>query len=572
MKGTLLLVLILILSAFKINAQINFCMIEEENLSAKKWSKANTMSDVQKILNQKTSENRNKGYITAGVDSSISTKDSLVVFYSKGKQYQWASIKKGNIDEEALTISGYRPTLFNEKPVRASRISALFNRLLLYYINNGYPFAELGFKNISDSSGYLKASLHVEKNYKVVIDSVAIKGNAKLSETFLYSFLGVKPGDNYNESIITKIDSRLNELPFVRISKPTQIFIIEKVAVIRIHIDERKASQFNGIVGFLPNNQQTGRLLLTGEATLKLKNALNRAETIDAEWRRLQAQTQNLNLHFGIPFLFKTPFGFDSRFDLYKRDTTFLTVHLNAGVNYAIQGYDFLKVFAENRIGRLLSTKPYENTALVPPNLDVSTVFYGIEYNTERLDYRFNPRKGWTLNVKGSAGRRRININPRLNPSLYDSLALRSLQYALAWKHELYIPIKGALVFKLSNFGKALLGNNLFQSELYRIGGINTIRGFDEESIFASFYHIVNAEMRYLLEQNSFFFLFFNKAYYEQSITNRMLLDRPFGIGSGISFETKTGIFSISYALGSQFGNPIEFRASKIHFGLTSLF
>ncbi len=88
-------------------------------------------------------------------------------------------------------------------------------------------------------------------------------------------------------------------------------------------------------------------------------------------------------------------------------------------------------------------------------------------------------------------------------------------------------------------------------------------RGLNAESIFASTFSIVNVEYRYLLEENSFLFAFFNGAYYENKAVNRNIVDRPFGFGAGMSFETKAGIFSISYALGKQFDNPIEFRSAN---------
>jgi hypothetical protein len=66
--------------------------------------------------------------------------------------------------------------------------------------------------------------------------------------------------------------------------------------------------------------------------------------------------------------------------------------------------------------------------------------------------------------------------------------------------------------------------------------------------------------------------LFGNGAWYENIAVNRNIRDLPYGLGAGLSFETKAGIFVVSYALGSQFGNPISFRSAKVHLGISSLF
>ena len=51
------------------------------------------------------------------------------------------------------------------------------------------------------------------------------------------------------------------------------------------------------------------------------------------------------------------------------------------------------------------------------------------------------------------------------------------------------------------------IGETMFQNELFRIGGLKTLRGFDEESIFASVYSIFTLEYRFILEQNSYYYM-----------------------------------------------------------------
>ena len=115
-----------------------------------------------------------------------------------------------------------------------------------------------------------------------------------------------------------------------------------------------------------------------------------------------------------------------------------------------------------------------------------------------------------------------------------------------------------------------LYNEALFDNELFRIGGIKTIRGFDEESIFASSYIIGTLEYRFILDKNSSIYAFSDGGYYEK--TNSTINDTPIGFGVGMNFQTGAGIFSINYAVGKQFDNPIDFRASKIHFGFVNFF
>jgi hemolysin activation/secretion protein len=101
---------------------------------------------------------------------------------------------------------------------------------------------------------------------------------------------------------------------------------------------------------------------------------------------------------------------------------------------------------------------------------------------------------------------------------------------------------------------------------------LRTLRGFDEESIFASTFVIPTIEYRFLFAQNSNILLFTEGAWYENNSNNSYLKDTPISIGTGINFETKAGILSLNYALGNQFGNGFDIRSGKIHFGLVALF
>ncbi|MGE0636105.1 MAG: hypothetical protein AB7G44_03220 [Bacteroidia bacterium] len=513
------------------------------------------------------------GYLSAKVDSSRKV-DSLHLkaWITTGEVYRWATIRAGNVSEDILSRANFREKVFFGEPIFFRSVTRLQKRIIAWCENNGYPFASVKLDSLKITEGKLQASLNLKKNGLFTIDSVVIKGTAKVRPVYLYNYYGIKPGDLYDESQVRKISIRSKELAFVRETQSPQALFTKDKAKLLVYLDKKGASQFDGILGVMPNNAETGKVLITGDLKLNLLNSFGRGETVSINWRKLQAQTQDLRTQIVYPFLFNTPFGVDVKFDLYKRDTTFININLAGGLQYLFSGGNYIKVFIDSRTSNLLSTYGLENVTTLPQYADVKTLMYGIGARFEKLDYRFNPRKGLRLIGNLQAGNKTIRQNAKINPEAYENIKLKTLQINADLLAEYYIPFGNRSTVKTALQGATMINQNLFQNELPRIGGLKTLRGFDEESIFASLYSIATVEYRFLLEQNSYLFTFFDQGYYENTSRGKRIFDRPFGFGAGITFETKIGIFSLTYALGKQFNNPVNFRSGKIHFGIVSRF
>ena len=500
---------------------------------------------------------------------------NLVVYVNPGEQYKWANLKRGNIEEGVLReVSSplLRRGVGAEagKPFYYKEIRKLQEKILSYCENNGYPFASIKLDSVTISGNSLSAVLCLQKNNLIKVDSVVNRGKAEISEVFLQSYLSIRKGDLYNESLMRKVGTRIKELPFVGERIPYRILFTEENAKVELFLEKKRASQFDGILGLLPDNK-TGKVLFTGDVHLKLNNSFNRGEQLELNWRSLQAGSQDLKSGFVFPFLFKTPFGIDATFKLYKKDSTYLEVNPNFGIQYHLSGGNYFKVFINRRQMELISTK---NIYTLPPYADITSSLYGISLKTEKLDYRLNPRKGYSFLATASAGNKIIKKNDKLNKEIYDGLTLRSAQYNAELQAEVFIPLKNRSAIKIGSNSAYLKNATLFKNELFRIGGLKTLRGFDEESIPVSAYSVFTLEYRYLFEENSYLYFFGDGAYYENQSISYIgdRYDTPFGFGAGISFETKAGIFSISYALGKQFDNPINLKAGKVHFGIVNYF
>jgi hypothetical protein len=444
-------------------------------------------------------------------------------------------------------------------------------KLIVYYENNGYPFVSAKLDSLQFNQSNVKACVKIEKNVFVKLDSLVTEGTGKVSQKFLLRYLGIKNGMPYNAEVFSGISKKIKQLPFVTEKKTPIIQLTDKQNKLFLFLEKKTASQFDGIVGILPSDN--GKTVFTGDLKIKLVNSiLKSGETFDIQWRRLQSQTQDLKAILIYPYIAGLPVGADYNIKIYKKDTTFLDVNNALGLNYYFSGLNFIKVFYKQRNANLITTSGLQNISILPEYADVTTKAYGLGFFVEQLDYRFNPRKGIAVNLQGSVGSRQIRKNPKINDAAYSTIQLKTSQYQLEGTATGYINLIKNHVLKLSSQFGSVFGNTIYKNELFRIGGLRTLRGFDEESIYASTYVIPTIEYRFLFEKNSNIFLFAEGAWYENGNVSGYTNDTPMSVGAGINFETKAGIFNLSYALGKQYSNGFDLRIGKIHAGLTALF
>lgn len=514
-----------------------------------------------------------KGYLLAAADTIYSDTSSLRAFISEGQLFKTAYLKLGNLNPGLASRLGISEKLYFNKPFKYKEVAKSFEKIIAYYENNGYPFASVSLDSVETDAQQLKGQLHVEKNRFFKIDSIKVDGGAKVSGHFLYRYLDIKEGMPYNEEVLRRISQKIRQLPFV-FEKQTQVVrLTDKTNKLYLFLDRKNASQFDGIIGLLPD-ADTKKTVITGDVKLKIVNGIFRnGETFDLEWRRLQSQTQDFKGRVIYPYLFGTPVGIDYSLKIYRKDTTFIDIHNDIGLQYYFSGLNNVKIYYKQRTSNLISTSGLEAVSVLPDYADISTSSYGAGIFVERVNYRFNPRKGIAFSVNAQTGNRSIRRNPKINEVAYDDLLLRSVQYQAEGSFAAYIPLYRNNVLKLGVQGASIFGNStIFKNELFRIGGLKTLRGFDEESIYASTYVIPTIEYRFLFAQNSNILLFAEGAWYENNSNGTYLNDVPVSVGAGINFETRAGILSLNYGVGNQFNNGFDIRSGKIHFGLTALF
>ncbi len=527
-----------------------------------------------------------KGYPTASVDSIAYTDTAAHIYLYVGKKYYWVKITPVGIEKRAMDESGYLEKNFSNKPMNIPQLQAIQQRILLYYEKNGYPFAEVYLDSIEVDDNKINALLKVNKFIAYHVDSIHLYGKAILSKKFLYHFLNIPAGALYNKERLQQVDKRLQQLPYIQAIQPSNISMLGSGSILNLYLSPKRSSQIDVLLGLLPGNGITNKFQLTGDVKLNLQNALRGGETIIANWQSLQRKSPRLNLAYQKPYFLNSNLGLDLSFDLFKKDSSFLQVNSQIGLQYLSTINQSGKIFFQWHNNFLLAngvdTNIVKQTKKLPANIDVNSASMGIEYDWNHTNFRYNPRSGDEVKIYATIGLKNVKPNndiinlkdPNFNyASLYDSLKVKSYQIRIKMAASHYFPVAKQATVKLSLQGGVFASPNIFRNELFQIGGYKLLRGFSEESIYATRYLTTTAEYRLLLGLRSYLFGFSDfgavqNKYQSVNVTNFFV-----SAGIGMAFETKNGLLNVSYAMGKRNDVPFNIReASKIHFGYVNYF
>jgi len=220
--------------------------------------------------------------------------------------------------------SRFREKDYAGKLLNIQQLLTLQQRILDYYEKNGYPFAEIFLDSIHLDEDKMEALLRSRKGPLYHIDSIRVFGKAKISKKFLRHYLGIPNGSPYNKEKLQMVSKKMLDLPYLEEIQQSDVTMLGTGSILNLYLAPKRSSQANFLIGFLPSAGQTGKLQLTADVNLNLKNALNSGETILFNWQQLQAKSPRLNLGYVQPYIFNSNFGIDFMFDLFKKDSSFL--------------------------------------------------------------------------------------------------------------------------------------------------------------------------------------------------------------------------------------------------------
>lgn len=547
---------------------------EEDRQLLQKFSKSALPSDSSGLIAQLQHQKEAllaRGYLTSSY-FVLFRSDSALVYWNLGHRFQWTKLE---VDEEALALLGfnaYREKDFLNQTFQGNDLIKLSKKILEEASNKGYPFASVRFLSPSLEQGQVSLMLDFEPGPKVVFDSIAFPENVKINDSFLKKYLGLASGQAYQEQAIKNIPDKIRQLPYVQITGEPEVSFANHRSKIYLPLSSRKANRLDGIIGLAPANELSNKAQLTGQLDLELHNLFKTGKYLSINWQKLRPLSQSMDLKLMYPVFLGSPMNLNFGFQLFKEDTSFLRRETLLSFSYASNARQMISGGVRYKNSNLLSTLSYENSDQTPPLLDSRSVMWEMAYQWSSLNDAFDPTRGAFVMLSAAAGNRTLEINPRLNPEIYEQINTKNTVFDFQLKLKKYFPTTKNQHIYTQLQTSWLHSDNLFQNELYRLGGLKSIRGFSENYFYASRYVVLNIEYRIRFEEESYVFAFYDQSYLYYKVPSIFLEDFPRALGLGLNIKLTGGILSVAYALGSSAEQSFGLANSRIHIGFVGRF
>jgi len=440
---------------------------------------------------------------------------------------------------------------------------------LQQYVNQGYPFASVSFDSASLVDNTLQVSIVSEKGPYILFDSLMVKGAVKTRNTFLQNYLFVRKSTPYSERQVRGIPFRVNNSGFMSLTSNPTVSFYSGRSLVFLEIEELQVNKIDGVLGFLPQqNVNSGKLLLTGQLEAELYNLFGTGKHLAVNWQNYNSASQVLQATYDHPVILGSPIDFDGAFAQLKQDSAFVTRTTQAGFSIPIQhswefgvGVSFLR-------NNLLDISGITSAEQLT-NADSRSNQYSLRASFSSLDQAVFPTRGVRASLAVSTGQKEIIKNNSLGEELYVDLILNTNQSSANFSFENYAKPTGRSVLFQHLRSYALFNPQLFQNDLFRIGGLRHLRGFNENEFYAQYYTSLAAEWRLVLEKESYLVSFVDQAVIS-SQNNQWLY--ALGFGGGMALKVNNGVFRLMIALGAAEGQRLDPTQPKIHFGFESRF
>ena len=499
---------------------------------------------------QKSFENKltNQGFFDWQLLEQKKMNDSSFVFkYNLGNSIKNNTIYISKLSaEEKSLLQLEGDTLI----IATNEVENFMKSKIALLEKKGYSLANLQLINQRKNENSLFSELQLKLNSKRNITDLVIVGYDKFPAGIKKAITKKAKKATFNQDNLKQINDEFDKLQFVNQLKYPEILFTTDSTKIFVYVEKSKPNKFDGFIGF--SNDDQSKLTFNGYLDLQLQNILNSGEKFNLYWKNDGNRQTSFNIGTELPYIFKSPIGIKANLRIFKQDSTFqnTVTDLNLGYYFSYNTKAFVGYQKTTSVDiqntNSFSLNDFTNTFL-------TSSFEHITLNSDSFIF---PEKAKIFLKVGTGNR---TIESKKTSQFFTQLDL---------SYNLNLNPKNSIFVRNQTF--YLQSDDYVINELFRFGGINSIRGFNENSLQANAYSGIIAEYRYLVASNLYIHSITDFGYFQDKTAN--IKDQLLGLGIGFGLFTKNGLFNLVYANGSTSDQAIKLSNSIVHISFKTNF
>ena len=437
------------------------------------------------------------------------------------------------------------------------------DRILALYSERGHPKMqiELSEFHLLPDHGKIDFHLNVHEGDEVRIGEIKLTGLKKTKSHVVLRDLPIQTGEVFDQR---KIDQSLRHLTNLGYFYEVNPLVLEEgqtpdTIVFHARMTEARTGRLTGIIGYAPPSSEVDDApRLTGTIEASDSNLLGTGRRASFFWKSGLLKT----LRFGYrePWAFGKPASIGVEYVQLKQRNQFTDAESEEQSGSLTISTRFRETFE----GALAISYKRIDYAAVDASLPVPTGPVDLPASSNRPFSQF-PRNG-PLDIQAQTGVKhgvtfsliRDSRNYFLNPTRgrRDSVAFEfsrgDFRLRKLWADfQQYLPTWRKQVIALGLHAATTWGDNIPPTELFYLGGANTLRGYNEDWFSGPRRVYTNFEYRLIVGRASRIFVFVDLGSVTQVSQPSVFAPLRVGYGFGMRLESRGGLLRIDYGLAA---------------------
>ena len=381
--------------------------------------------------------------------------------------------------------------------------------ILKQYELRGYPLAKVDIQNVAftDSAREMSVAvrIHLDEGKILHIVEMRIEGNRTTKEYILTREARLKENGFFTGDLPERVKRRIDHLQlFSSVGLPELYLTEAQQGGLLLRVVEGNQNSFDGVLGYVPAARPGESGSVTGLVNVSLRNLFGTGRKLSARWYQENKSSQETELHYFEPWVASYPVNLQVGFFQRKQDSTYVRMQYDLAAEVMLtEEFSLGATFSQSGV---YPTEGYGRGIVA----ESKSTGFGVSIRYDSRDNPTTPAQGVFYSTEYLTGSKQTTLSGSFPVESHSTT--RRLVFDLSYYLSLFLRQVLASELHFRDFSSSAID----LSDMFRLGGASTLRGYREGQFLGSRLVWTNLEYRFLVAPRSYFYGFIDIGYIVQ--------------------------------------------------------